>query len=108
MDRKPRVSFLMPHRWLTTDKEFLVENLKRQFLRDWGPDHEWELEGIPAYRVKMICHSVKPIREELNKTVVQKALKSFFPIGRCVAVDNEFVQKNLKKSLPVLEVQVYF
>lgn len=98
----------MPYRWLKEDKEFLVPNIKRQFIRDWGQDHTYELEGIPAYRVIITCHSQKPIKEELTKTVVQKALKEFFPIGRCVRVDNDFVQTKSKTMLPVLQFQVFF
>jgi hypothetical protein len=108
MQPRPKVSFLMPYRWLTEDKIYLAENIKRQFLKDWGADHTWELEGIPVYRVNVVCRANKPIKEEISKTIVQKALKPLFPIAKCLRVDSEFTQHKSKTMLPVLEFQVFF
>lgn len=108
MQPRPQISFLMPYRWLTEDKEYLIPNLKRQFVKDWGQDHIYELEGIPAYRVTVTCRALKPIKEELTKMVVQKAFKEFFPIGKCLRVDNDFAQIKSKTRLPVLHFEVFF
>lgn len=105
---KPRVSFLFPYRWLNDDREYLEDNLRRQFIKDWGDVHLYELEGIPAYRITVIYYHREPIDIPLTKTFIQKAFRKLFPIGRCLGVNTDFVQKKSKTMLPVLDFQVYF
>lgn len=108
MEPKPRVSFVFPYRWLKEDKEFLDENLRIQFERDWGTDHRWELAGIPAYRVNLVCRSRKPMDITLSKTFIQKTFKSLFPIGKCIDVNVDFKQLKSQTILPTVNFEMYF
>lgn len=108
MQPKANVSFIFPYRWLTEDRAFLEENLRRQFIKDWGEDHLYEVEGIPAYRVNIIYRYKEPVKIDLTKLQIQKAFKKYFPIAKCLSVNVEFAQHKSKTMLPVIDFQMYF
>jgi hypothetical protein len=107
MIQKPIISFTFPYRWLVEDKEFLSENLRRMVERYVGRDGVDELRSLMVYRVHVSYTYREPIQLPLTKTAVQKALRPYMPIARCLDLTLEYKFHKSKTMLPVCEFQMY-
>ena len=110
-ERKPRISFNFPYRWLVEEKEFLgkrlVDQAKRSSLSQiYHPDLD---PGPPlSYQVVLKYHSYQPVKVPITQKQVEKFLKDLFPSGRCVSFQTFFVQTNSPTMLPVMEFEIYY
>ena len=109
-NNKPRISFLIPHRWLIEpDRTYLGDNLRRKILGYFpDPEEAKDLRLIQQYYVKLICHAYKPVEISLTEKQLQLMLKPMFTNAKCLAVDWEYLQVKSKTVLAVFDFQLYF
>lgn len=105
MNPKPTISFLLPYRWLTDDKKYLGENLRRQIIMFLGDQDA--LQQVLMYRVHVSYTYREPIQIPLTKTQLQLALKPLMPVAKCLDITQEYKYKKSKTMLPLVEFQFY-
>lgn len=103
----PQISFLVPFRWFTDDKDFLEENLKRMIQRARGKDELGPMDGVVMYRIHVVVYSSEYVDLPITKPKIQKMLKKVFPNGKCLSASTQFQQNGTYKS-PVCDFQIYF
>lgn len=106
----PQITFLVPLRVFTENKDFLGKNLTNWIFKQIGKsDSTVEmLEGVMAYRILLAYQSYKPVTIPFTKVQCQKYLKEVFPNAKCLGVSEEFTQHKSKSMLPVIDFQIYF
>lgn len=111
MDLKPKISFTFPYRWLTEEREFLPQRLLDSARKGGmnNPMHDRLMFGpVLAYVAILKTHAYKPVKATLTKSVIEKALKPMFTVGRCANMESFFVQTYSPSLLPVMELEIYF
>lgn len=115
--RNPKVSFLMPIRWLKDpeDRKFLYENIKRSVMdrsrRNKDAINYTPLEAqvfTSAFVVQLKIHAYEPVSFKFTEKDAEKALKDVIPGARCMKVYKFFVQRNESSGLPVVEFNLFY
>jgi hypothetical protein len=105
----PKITFLFPYRWLTEDKAFLAENIKRMVQREGGQEAYEILPQIAIYSVQISYSYKEPISNfPLTLTQVRTLLKPFFQNGKCIKLNIDYKQVKSKTMLPLCDFQIYF
>jgi hypothetical protein len=109
MKNEPKITFLFPFRWLTDDKEFLKENIKRMMEKEAGKEIYELLSGVGIYKVEILYQYKKPIANfPLTLLQVKSILKPFFTNGKCIGLTFNYKQHTSKTMLPLLDFRIYF
>jgi hypothetical protein len=105
---RPAISYLLPYRLFTEDKEHLEANVVKQTKMVVGSENLDELFGRHAYRVTLDVIYNKPVNLTLSATQLTKYLKPVFPNAKCVSVDQAYTATKSKNSLPIINFKIYF
>lgn len=109
MDTKtPRITFLLPYRLLTADRDFLGANLVKRVQDFLGDGDEQVLRAVTVYQVVMNLQGYRPVPVSVSARELTRLLKPVFPNGKCLGSESLFVQTKSKTMLPVLDVQIFF
>lgn len=106
--RKPSITFLLPYRMLTEDRDFLGQNLITKIRAYVGEGDDLMLKKITAYSVALAQQGYKPVDVRMSARELTKLLKPVFPNGKCIDCESYFVQTRSKTMLPIIDVQIYF
>lgn len=104
---KPAITFLLPYRFLTTDREYLGANMVSKIKKFMGEWDDRMFARVAAYSLVISQQGFKPVTVSVSARDVTKMLKPIFPNGKCISSDSFFVQTKSKTMLPVLDFQIY-